>query len=366
MRWHWSVASLLAVCSCSFGDGSGVGDGADDPTTGANADDGGALTSPDPSAGPGGDDGGMAETAGMPSDTDDPSGGPPTSMGDGGDTSADGDTNDDTSGATTTGDPSLEPGCPEPLPAGWVTCVDFENTDGVPDGLSWITSDDNFVVSNDRSFSGDSAARIHHPQGDNNVGSAGINFGDSPHDNDFSNDQVFDEVWVRMWFASDTDWPGDGHGELLQLNALDDDELRISQAVLRAEPNADVYQARATTCVFDGVQNCDGNQDWLDDYDYPYQTGSQAVLPPGDDGWHCAVVHAKLNDPGHANAEIDFEIDGVYEAGMADFDWRADWTTGFNAALIPSWATGSGLDDAGTRYVDDFVIASTPLTCPGR
>ncbi|MEM6993395.1 MAG: hypothetical protein AAF721_22975 [Myxococcota bacterium] len=285
-----------------------------------------------------------------------------------GDPSGDGSTSDAASsseGSSSGGDvPAI--GCPADLPEGWIFCEDFDDAIDPTAGFDWFAPIETFAVSDEWTHSGDGAIRIHHEVGDDNAGSARIRFGDSGAGKGaviHQPDAVFDEVWVRYWFATDSAWPGGGHGDTIGLEALLDSESRVSHVLIQNPLGQDVPRLFVSTCFSSA---CDGNSDWQDDDEVHSQLGTTPInAADGGGEWHCGLLHGRLNGDDQDNALIEFEIDGVEQTAHGGFEWR-NTAVGFNHLRVSGWATGNGLASERTRYLDDIAIAAVPLACPRR
>ncbi len=359
--WRFGLGVLLAMPACVFG-GGGPGSSASAGASAGN-DDGGMP----------GDDGPVSAEDGVPPPGTDGDDDGPAPTGDTGtaDTADDGtdsdpDTDEDDGTAEdddTGGQPAA--GCPEPLPEGWIFCEDFEGDEPEANFDSFPNADE-FAVSDELAHSGSSAIRIRHLSGQNNVGSAHIRFGDAPQGRVIEQpESQFDEVWVRAWVANDLQWPGGGHGESLKLEALAAGDARVSHAMMHNFHEDDVQRMLLSTCVNDGMLECDGVQDFMDDVNIASAPGTAPINASGQAGqWHCVVLHARLNDSGDTNGAGSLSVDGQLEVEADQLDWRGPIDVGFNRLRVTSWATPAGTDDDRTRYVDDVAVAAVELTCP--
>ena len=79
--------------------------------------------------------------------------------------------------------------------------------------------------------------------------------------------------------------------------------------------------------------------------------------------WQCHEVHVRLDDPGQANGLYEVRVNGQLEVALDELTFVDDWAgAGLNNVRFASyWKRQTGLD----HHVDDVVIATVPIGCPG-
>ncbi|VAW48105.1 hypothetical protein MNBD_GAMMA03-913 [hydrothermal vent metagenome] len=83
--------------------------------------------------------------------------------------------------------------------------------------------------------------------------------------------------------------------------------------------------------------------------------------------WFCIEAHIKLNTPGSNDGIFEFWIDEVFQKGSYDLNWHDTWNSDpenlkINAIFIENyWNSGSPV--AQERYMDNFVISTSPIGC---
>jgi hypothetical protein len=285
-------------------------------------------------------------------------------------TSTDPATTEDPSSTGTEGETEGDPviGCPDALPQDWIYCQDFEDLgDPFEQFEPYLADNGNFEVGVAQAFSGDRALRILYPQaGLQWSGEAWVRFGDAGNEGPrFAGEDTFDEVWVRLRLRLRDDWPGDGFGDLLSLDALEGpDHARVMSTTVSARVGDPGMFVHSRSCIVGNDLECDGDQDWLTDHFVAADIGSTSVTEAAEaPPWHCIVLHVRLNEPGSSDGFVSLTVDGVEDVVLYDLDLRGDWTqTGINALrILSSWGTGSF--EGAERYLDDLVIASAPLAC---
>ncbi len=337
-RWF---AALACVWACSFDSGGGAG-GSDvgDDGEGEAAGSGSASTSASAS-------GSASATTSAEASGSDGSGGPTTA-------------NDDDGASSSTGASVSGGGCPEPLPAGWIACFDFEG-DAPTAGFSSFADDGGSlaVVALDDGH----ALRVRHGP-DTWSGELWLRFGDGPaHDVVAEPAHQFDEVWVTLRVRTDTDWPGAAPNHLVELAAMDmqwNAFAGIELFGLDADPRIDL---RAKSCIVGGQVLCGAfPNEWSMLNPFASATGSATIFDAASSqSWHCLELHAVLAATDTGSAEMF--VDDVQDASLSSLDFLQGLDSpGWNLLHLDTW-WGNAPSRPVDSFVDDLVLSTQRAGC---
>ena len=286
----------------------------------------------------------------------------------------------DATGDTDTAEPAtdttepVEPGCPDPLPDGWIFCEDFEDIgkEDFNDRFSIFASnevgdrEETFRIDTIEAFSGEASLTVWHQPGMTWVGEAGFRFGAGPGTALYAPDENFDEVWVRVQVFLEEGWSMGGHAELLQVNSVESGFEHTMSASVDGPIGDDVLRARARTCISSGGEIlCSGFMDGatLSDNEIGTAEGSTSFFTPAHAGeWHCIVARVRLGSPGEADGRVRFWLDDGDEADLQDIDFRGQFD-GNGLNLIRLNGFWGGATEPVYRFMDDLVVSRTELAC---
>ena len=348
------ATSLLLVVACSGGSDPSGSDGTDGASSTATAS-GSAGTS---STGTSGTGTGTSSSSGGAS-----SGGSTGTSSSGGSTTA-------TGGGSSGGSGGAAAGCPDPLPAGWVFCEDFENlADPADRFFEYNDGGGRFVLAEDEAASGSKSMRATYEPGVDGTGWISVAFGENPiiygnkpHYDPTAN---YDEIWWRLKLRMEPGWPDVG-------------PAKVSRATVFAKANwgqamiAHLWSAGSdvtllgdpATCVTNGDVDCNtyndfANLKWLGQMNGTTELFSSALSGQ----WHCIEGHVRLNTPGQTDGVFEFWIDGNLENARSDLDWRGTYTQyGLNLVSFENYWNG-GPPQTLQRWMDDVAIATVPIGC---
>ncbi|HSG47707.1 MAG TPA: hypothetical protein VLA43_07855, partial [Longimicrobiales bacterium] len=79
--------------------------------------------------------------------------------------------------------------------------------------------------------------------------------------------------------------------------------------------------------------------------------------------WQCVEARVRLNDAGQSNGVFQLWINGSLEAERTGLNWVGAFDDyGLNAVYLENyWNAGSPV--AQERYLDNFVVSTTPIGC---
>jgi len=269
--------------------------------------------------------------------------------------------------STTTGDPPIV-GCPDPLPASWILCEDFESiTDPGAQLGQFLNIGDQLAIEDGPAFSGSRSFRVEHRPTSEWGGWLELRFGAGPGGGTVHRpDERFDEIWVRFWVRRDADWPDGGFGDLVEVQALapvpGNTAIAADGTVLgpTATPQA---QLLAWSCIEGDTLQCDGD-DWSDpDLQALDSTNGAAPLfgAATADAWQCVEVHMQLDGAGGPGA-IELFVDDRLDAALDGVEWVQGWTdVGINNIRFSSW--WPDVPATIRRHIDDVVVATAPIGC---
>lgn len=347
----------LATLATCVGFASACSSAAEDEAQGAGfsgpvgADDDGGDESPDPSDDDRAD--GEGDTGGS-----DGQGAPPPPKGDDG-------------GGGTTGSSAEEAPCPEPLPADWLFCEDFETlVDPSESFFEYADAEGAFALVDHMGASGERSMEVTYREGQDNAGLLLVSFGESPIDQGVRPAYVpearFDEIWWRFRIRMEPGWPGFGPGRLTRATAFAaEDWSEAFVAHVHSTPDADTLEAVPHTCVTaESNIACSGYDDAAGFESLGGLHGQTPLFSAEAAGtWHCVEVHMRVNTLGQPDGVLEFWVDDVHEAGREDLDWRGTWDAyGINAVAIENFWDGGAPTEL-RRWIDDLVISTAPIGC---
>jgi len=268
--------------------------------------------------------------------------------------------------STTTGDPLDEQGCPIDAPPSWIACESFDAiTDAASQLSQWNVNADGFAVEPEVGVSGGQALRVRLQPGVMFGGWVTLRFGDGPDAPSIdSPDGRWDELWLRYRLRTGADWPGRQIGDVGELIAMNGANWAIA-ADLNVQGDGGMrVHPFGWTCIFDGVQVCDGMNDWTSGVVPIWNTaGTTQVFDATHAGtWQCFEAHLRLNTPGQSDGEAHVWIDDVLEVEQLGIDWRGTWDDfGINAVRFTNYA--DPVDAPLDFFVDDVVVATARVGC---
>lgn len=253
--------------------------------------------------------------------------------------------------------------CPDPLPASWIFCDDFESSDPVADRYFEFGDDDgDFQRVDTESNSGSHSMEVFFQQGEVEAGGMKVTFGRNPIGSQHQSDQDFDDIYWRMYLKNQDGWTG-SPAKLSRATAFAASDW--SQAMIaHLWSSGNVLIGDPAGCVQGSTVQCSGyndfnNLDWLGQ-----MHGTTEIFATAESGvWRCIEGHARLNDPGSSNGVFEFWIDNHLENSRSDMNWRGSWTEyGINAVFYENyWNSGSTQDQR--RWFDDIAIATERIGC---
>lgn len=341
MSVKWSWCGALCLVACAFESTAAL---PEDPTPAADTSGGQADSTGEPPSG----DTTASGTTGTTSQST---------------TAASGDETSATTGET--GGVTIDEGCPQPMPEGWVLCEDFEDVDDLANRVAVVNGPG--VAIGGPGYNSTDALEITHFAQQQWVGQVMLRFGAGPPANNVAEPTVrFDEVWVRLRFRAGEGWPVGGPGDLLSVDGAEENPGwgATFRARISADQNELSIRNSAFTCIFGNQHLCTGTDDWVT-LDYlggelgQVQVFEESVVQE----WHCAVVHARLNTSGNSDGLLDVLVDGQSDASLTGLDFRGTRTDlGFNVISIPTF-TEPALQNDHRRYIDDVVVSTQALDC---
>jgi hypothetical protein len=271
------------------------------------------------------------------------------------------DSSGDDTGATLDGN-----GCPVNAPASWVSCENFDAIDDPTRQLSqWNVNGDAFGVEADDGAPGDRALRVSLTPGVMFGGWVTLRFGDGPDAPAVdSPGETFDEVWVRYSLRIGDDWPGRHIGDVGEIIAMNGANWAIAADLnIQGDPAFRLHPF-GWTCIFGGVQSCDGSNDWGGALQLMWDVaGPSEIFGASAAGQTlCMEAHMRLNTPGRVDGEARVWVDGSEEFSRTGIDWRGTWDDdGLNAIRFTNYA--SPTDQPLSFFVDDVVVATERIGC---
>src|SRR5688572_21086304 len=257
---------------------------------------------------------GVPVTAGFGGDEGDESEGNDHAFGDsgrgeddGGGTTGAGDPGPDPAGGDEAGAAENEPGCPDPLPEGWIFCEDFEALGHPTDVFyEYADADGAFTIVDGTAASGKHSMQATYQAGLEGAGLLLVSFGDSPIDHGvrpaYAPGERFDEIYWRVKVRMEPDWPSLGPGRLTRAMAFAaEDWSEAFVAHVRSNGDGTTLEAVPQTCIAEADVECAGYDDQagLESIGGLYGTTEIFAKEAAGD-WHCVEVHMKVNTLGQA------------------------------------------------------------------
>lgn len=273
-------------------------------------------------------------------------------------------------GPDTGGASEGRPGCPRPLPEGWVHCEDFEAVvDPADVFFEYYDGEGAFVLTDEEAASGHRSMRASYRAGVEGAGWLSVSFGENPiiygQRPQVAKDQKFDEIYWRFRIKMEAGWPDVGPRKLTRITAFAHENWgQAMVASLWSDGSDVVLAAEPSSCVLEDEVVCQG----YNDADGLQSLGPLVGTTPlfsnkYADAWHCVEGHVRLNTPGEVDGVLEFWVDDMLEAGRYDIDWRGNWDDyGLNLVTVENFWTG-GAPQALDRWIDDLVIATVPIGC---
>lgn len=252
--------------------------------------------------------------------------------------------------------------CPDPLPASWIFCDDFEQGDVTSRYFEYWDNDGDFRRVTSESASGDYSMEVLWQVDEVEAGNLKVTFGRNPLGSIYQSSQDFADIYWRMRVKHQPGWGG-SPAKLSRATAFSGADW--SQAMIaHLWSSGEILKGDPASCVAAGAVACSGYNDF-DNLDWLGQLpGVTPIFSTADSGqWRCVEGHARLNTPGLANGVFEFWIDDEVEASTSDLDWRGSWTDyGINAVFFENhWNDGSPVEQR--RWFDDLAIATTRIGC---
>ena len=252
--------------------------------------------------------------------------------------------------------------CPDPLPADWIFCEDFEGADPAARFFEWDDNDGDLRVVDSEAASGTHAVEIVWQAGEVGAGGFKVRFGRNPIGSDVRDGEDFDDVYWRMRVKHEVGWEGnpDKLTRAISFAGADWSEAMIGHLWSMG----DVLGGDPASCVAGGSVECVGYNDFDHLHWLGQMPGTTPIFATADAGqWRCVEGHVRLNTPGDADGVFEFWIDGVSESTRSDLDWRGTWTDyGINAVFFENyWNAGAPREER--RWFDDVAIGTVRIGC---
>jgi hypothetical protein len=300
---------------------------------------------------------------------DDTTGGAPLDPGTEAGTDGEGTGADTTSGEPPAPSAGFDP-CPDPLPAPWVLCEDFEqDVDLARAYFEYQSGDGAFVRTEGDAASGDFAMRTHYAAGVEGAGWLSAAIGRNPAIDDGTANVApsddFTEIYWRVRVKTQAGWPGLGFGHLSSASVFASEAwTQAMVARLRSADEGAVLLGDAITCVEGGAIECAGYDDASSQERIHGLLGVTPIFAEAAaDTWHCVEAHVALNTQGKADGVFEFWVDGTLESSAYELDWRGTWGEfGINVVTLENVWPGGAPQDL-ERSIDDFVISRAPIGC---
>lgn len=268
-------------------------------------------------------------------------------------------------GTTSQGGGAVGELCPDPLPASWIFCDDFESSDPVADRYFEFGDDDgDFARVATESMSGSHSMETIFQASEVGAGGMKVTFGHNPIGTQYRTSEDFDDIYWRMYLKNQAGWTG-SPAKLSRATVFAASDW--SQAMIaHLWSSDDVLLGDPAGCVSGGSVQCSGYNDFANLQWLGQMPGTTPIFSTAASGvWRCIEGHARLNTPGSADGVFEFWIDGQLQNQRTDLDWRGTYTAyGINAVFFENyWNSGSPVEQR--RYFDDIVIATEQIGCFG-
>lgn len=260
--------------------------------------------------------------------------------------------------------------CPDPLPAAWVLCEDFEALeDPAKMFFEYQDGDGAFVIGEGDAASGERSMRTRYRTGVEGAGWLSVAIGENPAIyGDMPNaapDGEFEAIYWRFRVKTQAGWPDVGLGHLTSASVFASAEwTQAMVARLRSDGDDVVLMAEPISCIEGDAVACAGFEDPVGQKGLGGLVGTTPIFSQAAaDQWHCVEAHVALNTPGLSDGVFEFWVDGVLENGAYELDWRGGWVEyGINLVTLENLWPGGAPKDL-ERAVDDFVISTEPIGC---
>ncbi len=273
----------------------------------------------------------------------------------------------DTAGATTGGGAA---GCPDPLPADWIFCEDFEDlVDPADRFFEYNDGGGRFVLADDAAYSGDWSMRATFEPGVEGTGwmsvAFGVNpavYGGKPH---IDPNGTYEEIWWRLRLRMEPGWPDVGPAKVTRATSIAKDDWGQAMIAHLWSAGSDVtLLGDPASCVQGGVVVCNGYNDFANLSWLGQMNGTSPLFSSAWSGtFHCIEGHVRLNTPGASDGVFEFWIDGNLENARNDLDWRGTYEGhGINLVSFENYWNG-GPPATLQRWIDDVAIATVPIGC---
>jgi hypothetical protein len=259
--------------------------------------------------------------------------------------------------------PSLVRECDAPAPD-WIWCDDFEDN-RLAAYFEHNAHDGSFVRASGVGLDGSAGMRASWSQGQVSAGWMHVAFGRTP-SGYFApvdaGDRDHREVFWRFFLRYDADWTGGGGYKLTRAHIFHEEQgwVRALQAhVWSGDPPYTDVLGLDPTSYTDAAGNVTGQARWLG-----HQEGTATLFADANVGpWYCIEAQVRLNDAGAANGAFRAWVDGALDAERTGLNWVGSYRDyGINVVTLDNfWNSGSPA--AQSRYIDNFVVATSRIGC---
>ena len=196
-------------------------------------------------------------------------------------------------------------GCPNPLPADWIFCEDFEGAGSPAERFfEWDDDEGDFRVTSSTAYSGERALETVFQSGEVDAGRANIAFGNNPghygNTGLYRAGETFDEVYWRMFIKHQSGWPDIGPAKLSRVTSIAKaDWGQAMIAHLWSAGDDVVLLGDPASCVVGSQVVCSGYNDFNNLSWLGVMPGQTAIFSNARSGkWVCVEGHVRLNSPG--------------------------------------------------------------------
>lgn len=273
-----------------------------------------------------------------------------------------------------TGEPPFA-GCPDPLPADWVLCEDFEDIKDPAETFALFSgADDRMRLAPEGGRLEPGALLVTYLDGQEWNGQATFRFGEGPGAPNgaqvYRPDERFDEVWVQMHVRTQAMWPDGGYGHLFDIGAVSN-ESWASAYFARVSSEVGVDGSRLIAAAYNCVDGpdilCNGAPNDTMLYEELAASPGMSDLFVDDLSaqWHCIQVHVALGTPGQSNGVYELSLDGQLEFSATNLDYQEQWgDNGFNElAILGLWSAPSSPEPDLVRAIDEVIVSTAPVGC---
>jgi PKD repeat protein len=250
----------------------------------------------------------------------------------------------------------------------WIWCDDFESDSALEANYFEVNrAGGRLAVSGDAAFAGSQALKANYLPGSAESGNVKLSFGRTPILASPTLQPLadFNEVYWRFYIRVASGWQ--------------DNARKISRAIIFSDSNWSqaaighhwegnngslttgldpVSGVIGDTVVTNGYNDFD-NMIWLG----KANGSTEVYAPDNQERWICMELQMKLNNPGLADGEFRYWIDGTLEAERSGLNWRGSYDDyGINALFLEHYMNG-GSPQAQSRFLDNFVVSTQPIGC---